>query len=399
MKVQVCKRYGYMQADNEKGDVRPCVWTTIPSCGNLLKDSVHTIFSGETMSKLHQSMIDGSYRYCRKEACRFLANETPLDEYGMWIDTDDLLQWPTELSLSFEQHCNYRCTVCGSKLNHGKQENPQNMDIIRDRLMEALPHARIVGGNGTAELFCSPRILSMLSQWEPEDPEHAVVELETNGSLFTEANWNKISNIGKYHFILHITVMSFEDTTYRYLSGTDMPVENVIENLRLAKRLREQGVINHLELATVVQEANFRTLPEFTRRCIEEFGADLVRLRPFFPNFCQPKHINWFWDVRNPEHPYFSEYQKVMENPIFKHPKVEIWTGNILSSIGTFEQYTGLVPKEQCAPASKCTPAAVSPAELSDVQKRLEDIQNSVSFKVGRGITFLPRKLRDLVKK
>lgn len=399
MEHLVCAHYGYLQLFRNNGDVCACPWTNLPLCGNLVKDDVYHIFHSKAMEQLHESMIDGSYRYCIHDSCPFLANELPLEEYGMWIDTDRPPEWPSKLSISFEQNCNYRCTVCYEKLNHHQGEDEKTLNIIENKLTEVLPHIKNIGGNGRAELFCSPRTLSILSKWEPNDPENAEAELETNGSLFDEKNWEKISNLGKYYLKVHITVMSFENSTYQYLSGAKIPVERVLDNLRFAKSLREKGIINCLELATVVQEANFRTLPDFTRRCIEEFGADKVRLRRFNPNVCQPKYINWFWDIRNPEHPYFSEYQKVLEDPIFKHPKVYFWTGELLSSIGTFEQYTGLVPKGQCAPASKCTPAAVSPAELSDVQKRLEDIQNSVSFKVGRGITFLPRKLRDLVKK
>ena len=130
-----------------------------------------------------------------------------------------------------------------------------------------------------------------------------------------------------------ITVLSFEDEIYRELSGTHLPVENVIENLKYVKSLREKGIINYLELATVYQEKNYRQLPEFARRCIEEFCADYVRLRPFDP-WKEVGMKEWFMDVRNAYHPQHKEFLEVMQHPMLKHPKVHDWGGGRESGLG-----------------------------------------------------------------
>ena len=89
-----------------------------------------------------------------------------------------------------------------------------------------------------------------------------------------------------------------------------------------------------MEIATVVQERNFRTLPEFVERCLYEFEADKVRVRRFLPEKAMDENIEWFFNIRNPLHPYHQEYLEVMKHPIFKHPKVFIWTGDHLSNRG-----------------------------------------------------------------
>jgi hypothetical protein len=101
-------------------------------------------------------------------------------------------------------------------------------------------------------------------------------------------------------------------------------VEN---NLRFIKSLREKGIVNYFEIATVVQEQNFRTMPAFVKECIEEFKPDYIRLRPYKPWGAQSPVESWFTDVRNPEHPYYREYKKVMSDPIFHHPTVHDWSG------------------------------------------------------------------------
>ena len=127
--------------------------------------------------------------------------------------------------------------------------------------------------------------------------------------------------------------MSFDEATYQFLSGTKMPIKKVIDSLHFVSSLREKGVINFLEVGPVVMERNFREMPDYTRRLIEEFHVDRVRLRPFFhySTDVMGAPTAWFYDVRNPKHPYFEEYMNIMRDPIFKHPKVYKWSADMLS--------------------------------------------------------------------
>lgn len=59
-----------------------------------------------------------------------------------------------------------------------------------------------------------------------------------------------------------------------------------------------------------------------------------MRIRPIMPGGIYDKNIAWFMDVRNPKHPYYEQYIDVMSHPIFKHPKVLLWSGNLESSLG-----------------------------------------------------------------
>ncbi len=113
-----------------------------------------------------------------------------------------------------------------------------------------------------------------------------------------------------------------------------MKISQMEENLRFVKKLREEGKINFLEIAMVMQERNFRTLPDFIDRCLNEFGADKVRVRRFLPEKAMDENIEWFFDIRNPLHPYHQEYLEVMKHPVFNDPRVFKWTGEHLSNRG-----------------------------------------------------------------
>lgn len=214
------------------------------------------------------------------------------------------------------------------------KEREEKLNRIDDELRKVLPYVKQISANGLGELFASKHTLKLLSEWKPLcDPSEVKVGMETNGSLFNEKNWEQISNLGQYDLSVSITVLSFENETYQRLSGTKLPVEQLIDNLYFVKSLREKGIINQLKIATVYQEANFRQMPEFTRRCLEEFNADYVRLRPFEP-WGKEGLKEWFMDVRNEYHPYHKEFLEIMKDPIFKHPKVHDWGGGLVSGLG-----------------------------------------------------------------
>lgn len=336
--MKICKRgLNFVQVTDAHGTCRMCSWSKNNIIGSLLNDSLSNIYKGEKATFFRSKLIDNNYEDCPTDNCPFLANGTIEDNC---IEIDEIPEYPSELFLAFEGNCNYNCTCCTSYMNMretAEKDWSSNYEKIEKSIEIALPYVKKISANGRGELFCSKRILGILANWKPLSPiDEISVSLETNGSLFNERNWEKIKNLGQYNLSVSITVMSFKEDVYQFLSGTQLPISNIIRNLLFVKKLREEGMINHLELATVMQEQNFREMPEFTKRCIEEFGADSVRIRPIMPGGPMDVRSQWFMDVRNPYHPYYKEYKKVMQHEIFKHPKVLLWSGDLDSNRGGY---------------------------------------------------------------
>ena len=334
--MRLCERgLDFVQVSNASGDVRICTWTTDAIVGNLLESSFEEIWKGERANNLRKRLAAGDYSKCIIDDCLYLAKG---EIESNLVQIDKLPDYPEILSLSYDNLCNYNCITCNIHERYHRTDKAfleKQYQIIEERLKPVLPHIKLLSANGQGEFFASARLLKMISEWRPLAPEKEIsVALESNGSLFDEEHWHKIENIARFNVSAHITVMSFDEYTYRQLSGVNYPVSRIEENLRFVKRLRESGAINYIELATVVQERNFRELPEFSRRCIEEFGADEVRLRYFLPWGKRPLETEWFMDVRNPYHPYHQEFLEVMRHPIFKHPKVNDWSGGRGSLLG-----------------------------------------------------------------
>lgn len=304
--------------------------------GNLRDHTMSEVYNSEAAKRFRQTLLDGTYDYCNEENCPYMANGT-LDTF--MVEVDEIPEYPQLLSLAYDRRCNYHCTCCISRNNHVADLSVR--EKIEWEIKKSLPYVKEFSANGLGEFFVSDSITRVVSEWQPEKIKDSKFSLETNGSLFTRENWEKISNIGKADLKVAITVMSFDEMTYQFLSGTTYPIERIIENLKFVKELRDEGIVNFLEIATVLQERNFRTMPEFAHRCIEEFGADRVRLRRFLPEKAMNENYEWFFDIRNPLHPYHKEYLKVMEDPIFNDPRVFKWTGDHLSNRGELPAEAG----------------------------------------------------------
>ncbi|MBR2045512.1 MAG: radical SAM protein [Agathobacter sp.] len=325
----------FIQVTDDFGNVRSCSWIRDAFVGNLLEESFEKIYHGELASKVRERLSACDYSLCNRDDCPWLSCGE-MEEH--LIEIEEVPEYPDYLSLSFENACNYNCITCTMHermIATDKLELEKRYDVIEERLKGVLPHIKHISANGQGEVFVSKRILSLLANWKPLAPkEECSASIETNGSLFDEMHWKKIQNLGQYHLTVTVTVMSFDEYTYQKLSGTKLPISQIEKNLMFIKSLREQGIVDEFRIATVVQERNFRELPFFARRCIEEFGADYVRLRSFVPWGKKPLEVEWFTDVINPYHPYHEEYVEIMKDPIFKHPKVHDWSGGIGTTLG-----------------------------------------------------------------
>lgn len=343
--MHICERaLNYLQIIDYQGTVRLCPWLRKEVgggvIGKLQDESLYDIWHGEKAKEIRNRLSSGDYSWCNIDQCPYLSRNE-IEEYC--VDIENVPEYPNALWLAFERNCNYACTCCTASFgscNVHRPEETEGLRLVEEKIKEVMPHIKFISANGLGELFASPHILKLLSEWQPIAPAEEInVVLETNGSLFDEKHWRQIENLGKYNLRVDITVMSFDEATYQYCSGTKLPITQIENNLRFVKALREQGIINYLELATVVQERNFRTMPEFARRCIEEFGADIVRLRPFDDCGAQAPEVEWFMDVRGRYHPYHQEYLEVMKDPIFSHPKVSDWSGGRDSENGDLITY------------------------------------------------------------
>jgi len=331
--MKICERgLNRVYVRNPQGDVFLCGWRKDGYIGNLREQSLYDIWHGERAQEIRRQLLADDYSKCNIDACPYLSNHE-IEKYK----TDyEVTEHPTRLSMCFENICNYRCSCCNIKCtmpNEDWDAFEKNCQFVDDRIREELPYIETIGANGHGELFVSKHTLQLLSEWKPLHPERAKVYLETNGSLFDAEHWQQIANLSQHYLRVDITVMSFNEYTYQSLSGCSYPIQKILDNLAFVSDLRKKGVIDYLELATVVQEQNFRTLPEFVRTCLS-FEPDCVRVRPYGPWGEADPVTMWFKDMRGKYHPFHEEYMRIIQDPIMKDPRVYNWGGDLPSTMG-----------------------------------------------------------------
>ncbi len=73
--MRVCQMgWEKVQIVGEEGEVHPCCWANYGSMGKLSEQTMQEIWNGERANEFRQSLLDGSYRFCKTQNCKYIAN-------------------------------------------------------------------------------------------------------------------------------------------------------------------------------------------------------------------------------------------------------------------------------------------------------------------------------------
>lgn len=331
--MKYCSRvYDYLYLDSYNGNAMICQWMNPQECsiGNIIESDVQDVWEGEKAQYFRNLFRDGCYKYCRLEACPLLANNQLPDikdteEYENKCKTSDR---PLKINLAYDAVCNQYCETCRNSVFIPPKDYKEKMNIIREKITPYINTAKEISASGHGDPFASPYMMDLLEGLQPIDPDFKIL-LETNGVFFDEQHWERIKHLGKYHLKVVLTSNSFDEFTYKHISrGGNF--EKLMDNLKFIKTLREQNLINEYISSFVIQDRNFRELPSFIKRSLDEFGFDSVVLKPVYQWGSMPDDVFWFKDVLNPKHPYHKEYLEILQCPELKDPRVYNFGGDTM---------------------------------------------------------------------
>lgn len=306
------------------GDVRVCGWT-YQCIGNLLEEDLDTIWHGEKVEQIRESVRDGSFKLCNKTACQYCANdsleELTKEEFKKFTVASDK---PKIIDAAYDYICNHSCPSCRHEIFKADSEYIANINTISKKLIPILNQSEEFMINGNGDLFASPYIMDMMENIRPIN-NNCKILIQTNAILFDERNWKRIKHLRSTDLTVTVTPNSFERLTYKYLSGGHDNLDILIKNLHFIKSLRRSGEIKKFDISIVVQDKNYQELPSFVERCLDEFECDRVVIKPIFYWFALTHEEYWFKDILNPKHPYFKQYMEILKNPILKNERVYFW--------------------------------------------------------------------------
>jgi hypothetical protein len=391
---------------------------TTASIGNLLTTDIDECYNSEFANKLRASIENQSFLYCRKVACPHLQNDNLEDISPEEYERRKSDHYrPTIINLAHDYICNQSCETCRSKVYVPIPDYPKNMELIRKRIEPYLDTAVEITASGHGDPFASKYMMDILANIKPKNKD-LVILLETNGVFFDEDHWKRIEHFKDCHLKLVITANSFNRFTYEHISkGGNF--DKLLVNFAFAAKLRKAGHIKELINSIVIQDRNFREIPEFCKRSFDDFTCDVVVLKPVYQWGKMSDEAYWFKDVLNPMHPYHQEYLEIMQDPIVKSLGVFNFAGDTTHEARPYPGITGTNDgPEDCVTCGGDDEAAflrskVNEYELkfneqkqridtlnnaidnqiNDLEQKICDLHNSTSWKIGRMITAIPRKL------
>jgi len=309
-----------------EGEVWPCSWMHF-LIGNLYEQDLGEIWDGEAAKAARQSILDGSFAFCRKTSCPFLERDDLPDL------TEEELQkcavaekTPQFINIANDRICNIACTTCRDSIYCPEVGEREKIDGALERLLPYADRAKTLNMNGQGEFLANPAFIRLLEKMRPEQ-KNVSLSFETNGVLFDEAHWKRFSHLGEHNISVTVTLNSLQRKVYQYLSGGYDHLETVLKNLRFLSGLRREGTINQLNVAMVVQESNFWEIPDYVHTLAHsgEFEIDGITLRPVYNWFKMNPETYWFKNILNPLHPYHKAYLKILADECWNDPKVYDW--------------------------------------------------------------------------
>lgn len=329
--MKYCSRpFDYIYFDNSHGDVWLCQWMKkeLGIIGNILNESFEDIWHSKKAEQIRDKFRQNSFELCRMIACPHLQNNDLPDiaddeEYKRLCSTPER---PKSINLAYDSVCNQSCETCRKNVFIPEAGYKERMHKIREKISPYLDTAEHISASGHGDPFASPYIMDILENLHPSN-KNLFLLLETNGVFFDEEHWERIKHLSEVNIQIVLTSNSFDEFTYNHISRGGN-YKKLMQNLQFIKELRGQNLIKAYASSLVIQDRNFREIPSFIDRSLNEFGFDCVVLKPVYQWGKMEPDVFWFKDVLNPKHPYHQEYIEILEHPSLKDPRVYNFGGH-----------------------------------------------------------------------
>lgn len=300
------------------------------SIGNVLTESIHDIWHGERATALRNQIITGDWRYCQHALCPSIVSDNLPFKVSNTVNVPDL---PTKINFSNDESCNLACPSCRVQkiifTNGAEYEKRKRINdiLVKAFLTEQTTRYFEINVTGSGDAFASKIFRNMLFNIDGSLFPNCVINLQTNGTLLNQRNWNAISKIHQNLKLIKISFDAAHESTYNNIR-VHGKWKQLVEN---CKQLEDKkGILPKLSVHYdyVVQADNYQEMTEFVEFVKENFPTfDAINFSlvtdwgTWSPAVYEEKCI---W---KPSHPEFEKFQSVISDPMFTDPKINM--GNI----------------------------------------------------------------------
>lgn len=321
-------------ATGYKGDAFACccpAWVPF-AVGNVLEaPSADAVWNSDVAAEIRRSVHDGDFSYCSRTLCSYIsAQKLPLRAeitdplLRRYIDERSVVleEVPRMVQLNHDPSCNLACPSCRTEIVTAKAEEQDAYAESARRVI--LPLLRKVNGqsyiSGGGEAFASRHYRSILAALNRAEYPDLYLYLVTNGQLTTAERWAQFPDLLEMIDILSVSVDAACAETYERLRHPGKwPL--LMKNLDLIAEMRRFGSIRRFEINFVVQEENYREIPQFVELGIR-LGVDSIWFQRLTNYGSYTEGAFAKADVASPAHPKHTELLDILRSPIMDYPAI-----------------------------------------------------------------------------
>jgi MoaA/NifB/PqqE/SkfB family radical SAM enzyme len=326
-------RYEILGGGGERGQVFPCCqsWLT-KSFGNMSNKPVADVWNSTDAQKIRRSILDGSFKYCRRDVCPYLQRvdgpvqrvEDVTDAQMLEVIEKNQVRLPfgpTDIICCFDQSCNLSCPTCRQRIIMETDHGDAIVDIQHRLEEEALADAKLLYITGSGDPFGSPFFRRWLQTMQRSKmPKLERIHLHTNALLWTPRIWASIP--AETRELIRSATISIDAATPETYAENRRGGEfaTLLERLAFIGELRVNGPLRYLEIHMTVQANNYKEMPQFAElgrrhNCDRVSFHQLLDWGTFSPEEFAARAIHL------PAHPEHAEFlamlvDRRMEDPI-----------------------------------------------------------------------------------
>jgi hypothetical protein len=303
-------------------------WLPTP-IGNIMTQEVGDVLNSHAARKIRASILDGSFKYCNQLECSaliqgYLPKKTDVTDPVLRraIDTGELnIEKVDQMLFAFDQSCNLACPSCRvERIMERPAVRDVKAEVVTKKLMPLLAGMKLLDINPAGEVFSSKPSRRILELVNRQDCPDLVVDIISNGTLFTEKEWVNLPNLKGMVRAIRISTDGATKPTFEKLRRL-ASWEVFVKNMEFLGSLRAKGEIAQLKMSFTYQIDNFREMKQFV-----EFGK---RFNADYVIFERLQNLGAYsWDefrskaVHTSDHPLHDEFLGIVRDPIFAQPNV-----------------------------------------------------------------------------
>lgn len=258
------------------------LWYTKNDDGSINYD----VWKSETAQKIRESILDGTYSHCDKNACPHLStlintgtasgfffkkDELPIKMYdGFVVDDKNISSGPGSINFTYDDSCNLKCPSCRFQIFMAKPDEIIEIDNITDFIKTKYSkEARKLAITGSGDPWASKSFRKFLFEFDPKLwPNLDDIYLTTNANLFTKENWDRIKNAHLYVKSVEISIDAATKDTYENKVRLNGNWDVLMENLDFISSI---PTIKNLRCSFVTQLDNYKEMRDFAELIYSKF--------------------------------------------------------------------------------------------------------------------------------